>query len=135
RYYPCSTHLFSTDPTTPEFYTLSLHDALPISQRGLAGVGGVAAVVSRLSAAGLLAGEVDVNPQPPEQADRAHSDLGVQGIDDACDKERDSHPPGTPCDVKFLVFRCGLASAGCRRSPCRPAFAPCKGRSRRGATV
>src|SRR5947209_13594650 len=51
----CSSSFFSRDPATTEIYTLSLHDALPISMRG---------TVSSLALACLACAAHAAAPQP-----------------------------------------------------------------------
>src|SRR5690606_26360649 len=59
---------FSTDPATTELYTLSLHDALPISGRGAGSDGG--------ATAGCIVGETHIggNSRPDPEAAVDHRD-------------------------------------------------------------
>src|SRR5438477_4830399 len=58
---------FITDPATPEIYTLSLHDALPISAAPSAGLaaGAPFAAFGGLAGLGALAGLGFSSPSPP----------------------------------------------------------------------
>src|SRR5439155_25583972 len=58
-------HVFLTLPATPEIYTLSLHDALPISAAGARDL-----VAGRVRAAADRAGRIDVRAASPSIRDR-----------------------------------------------------------------
>src|SRR5438552_7156894 len=64
----CVVFFFFTDPATSEIYTLSLHDALPISGPGGAGPGGGAAPNTAVWVTCSTAGLVTTgNPRPCSQ--------------------------------------------------------------------
>src|SRR5438132_11586775 len=68
---PTRCSFFFTDTATPEIYTLSLHDALPISQRGGRGFGGAGFRGGAIGGAGFRGGRSEEHTSELQ----SHSDL------------------------------------------------------------
>ena len=74
--HPCLFFFFFTDTATTEIYTLSLHDALPIYQRWIVGVVGIAVLC--LSLTPSSAEEAPSGTQPPQATVRPVDPLAIE---------------------------------------------------------